>query len=75
MSAGLGITADMAQAALGKLRERHGSTDLMQQYRDAHREAGCRVVTYTPDQDGMLPLLADARCPICKQFDTQGSAE
>ena len=67
MSAGnCGITAEMAQAALGRLRERY---DLLQQYRDAHREAGCRVVTYTPDRDGMLPLLADARCPLCKDFD------
>lgn len=65
-----GITADMAQAALGKLRGHRDESPTMRlarMYRAEHES--CRIVTFTADVPGVTPVYLDARCGLCKEFD------
>ena len=62
----------MAVGAMNAMREHKPASDapsLLQQYRKQHEKDGCRVISYVPDQEGILTLLADARCPICLAHD------
>ena len=70
----LNISKDAVAGAMAAIRE--GKPDLLQAYRRQHEETGCCVVTYKPEPAslGRLPLLADARCDLCKSYDSKVSS-